>query len=332
LGGFVNLKGQYDADKAKGSFGAAKLSAKAKILLAGVAMNALIGLVLLTILALVGLPVLITKDNSGQDQFSVKSDTKIVQQSVAFGNILPGSPADRAGFRGTDIITSLQKGSQTDLVTTPTQLHDATAQFAGQTVTIRYKRAGQARQQDLRLLSSAEVNASQKTANPKGYLGVVPQSLTLQRSGWSAPVTAAGFSGQLCWLTLKGLGHAFGGLGSAIAGILSGNHQARENGQAQAQSQVGGPIAIGKVLWGGGSLGFSFSLMFIAIISLTLALINLLPIPALDGGRLAIILGSRLVLHRPLSQKAEERLVNSGMALVMVLIVLVTIADVNRFF
>src|SRR5258708_737988 len=68
LGGFVKLKGEHDSDERPGSFGAATMWAKTKIMLAGVAANAVVGIALLTTLALIGMPKLI--DN----QFSVASD------------------------------------------------------------------------------------------------------------------------------------------------------------------------------------------------------------------------------------------------------------------
>jgi len=57
-----------------------------------------------------------------------------------------------------------------------------------------------------------------------------------------------------------------------------------------------------------------------------------LPIPALDGGRLFMILLSRVVFKRPLKQITEERAVATSMALLLVLIILITIVDVKRFF
>jgi regulator of sigma E protease len=59
---------------------------------------------------------------------------------------------------------------------------------------------------------------------------------------------------------------------------------------------------------------------------------NILPIPALDGGRLFMILFSRGVLKKPLSKFAEERIVATGMAIILSLVVLITIVDVKRFF
>jgi regulator of sigma E protease len=113
---------------------------------------------------------------------------------------------------------------------------------------------------------------------------------------------------------------------------VTGNSQARSNGQTEASSQVGGPVAIVAVLWGSGSYGISFILWIIAVLSLTLALMNVLPIPALDGGRLAMILFSRGVLKKPLSKLAEERITATGMLVLLSLIALITLVDVNRFF
>jgi regulator of sigma E protease len=73
-------------------------------------------------------------------------------------------------------------------------------------------------------------------------------------------------------------------------------------------------------------------LAIIAIISLTLALFNILPIPALDGGRLLMILISRGIFKKPLSKVAEERWVASSMAVLFGLMILITIVDVKRFF
>jgi regulator of sigma E protease len=67
-------------------------------------------------------------------------------------------------------------------------------------------------------------------------------------------------------------------------------------------------------------------------LSLTLAIMNVLPIPALDGGRLAMILFSRGVFKKPLTKFAEERMVATGMAVILSLVVLITIVDVKRFF
>ncbi len=331
IGGFVKLKGENDSDTRSGSFGAASLLAKTKIILAGVFMNLITGLVLLTILALVGMPKLLTQDSVGQDQFTVASDTKVSHQDLIAGYIQPGSPADKIGLSSRDIILQVKNGSDVRSIKNVQQLHDATHDFAGQAIQLTYKHNNQLVTKDVKLRSAAEVQASIKSDNPKGNLGISPTELQIRRSTWSAPIVALGFTKQLFVLTFQGLGHALSGLASIIAGGLTGNHRARENGQTKATSQVGGPVAIGAILWGSGTLGIYFVLMIIAIISLTLALMNVLPIPALDGGRLFLILISRGLLRRPLSRKVEESIVGASMALLLALFILITIVDVRRF-
>lgn len=325
LGGFVKLKGEHDSDTHTGSFGAAPIGAKTKIMLAGVFMNFIAGLLLLTVLAFIGIPKLI--DN----QFSVASDTKIVHRQLLVGYVDPNSPAGKAGLNGSDVIKAISASEQTINISSIGELRSASKKFEGQNVSLTINHNGKEQQKQITLRSTAEVEASKSTDHPKGYLGIAPTELQAYRATWSAPIVALGFTKQLVVLTVQGLGHALGGLGSAIAGTLTGNRNARVNGQTEATAQVGGPVAIGALLWGGGNLGFNFILMVIAVISLTLALMNVLPLPALDGGRLVMVLISRGILKRPLSQKTEEWLVGASMAFLLILFALITVVDVKRF-
>ena len=81
----------------------------------------------------------------------------------------------------------------------------------------------------------------------------------------------------------------------------------------------------------GSLLGYQMVLFIIALISFTLALMNVLPIPALDGGRLYVLLISRL-FRRPLNQSVEEWINATGFILIMALVMLITISDVKRYF
>lgn len=323
LGGFVKLKGEHDSDTTPGSFGAASLTAKSKIMIAGVAMNLIVALVMLTALAAIGMPKLIP------NQFTVKSDTKISKQEVLASYVEPGSPAERAGLKSEDRI--IQIGQTASRVTNSQEIVKLTKQYAGQTIPITYAHAGQQKQIQVKLRTTAEVDASKKTDNPKGYLGIAPVEYSLQRSTWSAPVVAVGFSAQLTKLTFQGLGHALQGLGSIFAGAATGNTAARQHGQAAASSQVSGPVGIFVVLKDGSALGYQFMLLIIAVISLTLAIMNVLPIPALDGGRLWITLFTRAI-KRPLSPKREEVINLAGFVTLMLLIIAITVVDVRRFF
>jgi regulator of sigma E protease len=326
LGCFVKLKGEHDSDSEPGSFGAASTWVKTKIMAAGVAMNLLVAVVLLTVIAAIGMPKLI--DN----QFTVKNDTHLVKQKVLVGYIEPGSPAAKAGLQSSDELNDIAAPGRSPVgIVRAADLPKITKNFAGQTVNIYVIRGGKEIKAKTTLLTRQAVEASRKTNNPHGYLGIAPTEYTLQRSTWSAPVVAVGFSAQVTALTFQGLGHALAGLGGLIAGAATGNDTARHNGQTAASEQVSGPVGIFVILKDGSMLGFQFMLLIIAIISLTLAIMNILPIPALDGGRLWMMLISR-GLKRPISPRTEELINAVGFLVLISLIITITVVDVNRFF
>jgi regulator of sigma E protease len=312
LGGFVKLKGEHDADTTPGSFGAASLPAKTKVMLAGIGMNFLVAFLMLTVLAFLGLPKFI--DN----QFTVQRDTAVVKNEVLVGFVENGSPAAKAGIQARQELVSIGPvGQPQKAVANQGQLPKLTKEFAGQTVVVTLRQGGVTTTKTVHLRSAAEVAASQKTDQPKGYMGISPTEYTLRRSTWSAPIVALGLMKQVTVMTYQGIGHA-------LSELFQGN-------TSQASAQVSGPVGIFMIIKDGSFLGYQFVLLIVAIISLTLAIINLLPIPALDGGRLYILLLSRL-LKKPLSTSREELINGVGFAFLMLLFAVVTFVDIKRFF
>lgn len=334
LGGFVKLKGEHDSDSQSGSFGAASLRAKAGIMLAGVCMNLVVAYLLLVVLALIGMPQLI--DN----QFVLTKDATYVQHAqyyVAVGDVEPASPAAKIGLKPDDVIVSFGVPGRMVALSSPSTLPIMTRQYAGQSVIVAYRHGGDGSivQRTVKLHSIADVAAAKAAGKGMGYFGASvyrgQKGMDILRSTWSAPIVAAGVIKQFTVLTFEGLGKALAGLGGTVAGTLTGNTHARQAAQAEASSQVTGPVGIFFVLKYGSSLGIRFILFIVAIISLTLAIMNVLPIPALDGGRLWLMLISRAIRH-PLSAKREEMIIATGFAVLMALVILVTIVDVRRFF
>lgn len=196
LGGFVRLKGENDSATAPGTFGAASMKAKTKVMLAGVGMNLLIALLMLTFIALIGMPKLI--DN----QFTVASDTKITREVKVFADqVIASEPAAKAGVQTGDRIISLD-GKKINQVG---QVGDLAKENPGKTVTLTVERNDQ--QKNLQVTLNKENKGN-------GYLGVATsqEGIQLQRSTWSAPVVAVGLTGQLTELTFKGLGTAISSL------------------------------------------------------------------------------------------------------------------------
>lgn len=310
IGGFVRLKGESDAARAEGTFGAAKTWPKAKIMLAGVFMNLVVAFGLLTALAWIGMPQIVN------NQFTVKSDAHVVRNDVLAAFIDDDSPAQKAGLKTRDELLAIGQSGNLEAIKSGADLPRLTEKYAGQEVSVQYARAGAEHTVSLKLRSQTEVEASRKSGKPQGYLGVAPTEYTVIRSTWSAPVVAAGMIGQFTSLT-------FQGLGTAVAAIFQGDG-------AKAAEQVSGPVGIVVLLKEGSLIGYQFVLLVIAIISLTLAIMNVLPIPALDGGRLYMMLLSRL-FGKQMTKQMEERIVGSSFVLLLFLIVLITIIDVRRF-
>ncbi len=322
LGGFVRLKGEHDADTSRGSYGAASLSAKVKIMLAGVGMNLLTAFVLLTFLGFVGLPTIV----AGQYTFGNR-DVKVVREvehkgEVSVLEVSSDMPAAKSDVRKGDILVSLQGQP----INQPDKVREIAGQYAGKNVELQIRRDGQIINKNVQLSDNRD---------QKGYLGLVPASnesgLEIRRFTWSSPIVAIRFMRQITIATLKGLGSAVRGLGSIIAGISTGNTKARQAGQTSATRQVSGPLGIFLILKDGTRYGMAFILTIIAIISLTLAIMNVLPIPALDGGRLFVTLFYRLI-RRPLTKKAEDRIHGTGFAVLMLLIIVISVVDVRRYF
>jgi len=307
LGGFVKLKGEHDSSNEKGSFGAAPLGTKIKIMVAGVFMNLITAYVMLVLLALIGMPKLV--DN----QFTVASNQIPVKHELFVGYIEDGSPASKAGLRQHDVLLRINDTA----VTTASAFPEVTKKYAGEKVRVDFVRDGEPKSVDVSLRSSKKVVASQKQGNPKGFLGVSPGEYIVDRYTWSAPIVAGGTIAQFTQLTFKGLG-------SALHNLFLGNGK-------KASEQVSGPVGIFVILKQGANLGIQFILMIIAIISLTLAIMNVLPIPALDGGRLFVTLLFRAI-RKPLTKKTEDAIHGTGFALLMVLFVLITVVDIRRFF
>jgi len=333
LGGFVKLKGEHDSDTAKGSFGAAGLKAKSKIMSAGIAVNLVTAFLLFTLLALVGMPQLVG------NQFTVASDAHYDSRATLHTQVVSvekDSPAAAAGLKKNDDITAVQPvGAKKNDISITTDLATLTKRYAGQKVTVQFVRGKQHEQTTLRLRNDTEVAAAAKQGKQVGYLGVGTNpwqdGLTVVRSTWSAPVVAAGTMGQLTGLTFEGIGKALAGLGGTIAGGVTGNKVARQTAQTEASNQVSGPIGIFFVFKYGAALGAKFILMVVAVLALTLGVMNLLPIPALDGGRLWLTLFMHAI-KKPLTPEREELINATGFAVLFGLIILISFADVKRFF
>jgi len=325
IGGFCKMKGENASDKRKGTFGAASFWSKTKILMGGVLFNLIASVVIFSVLAVVGMPIFM------QNQFQMSSGRVESDNVLVVVDVQDGSPAYEAGISERDEIVWL--GSACNLVN-PLELPLSgwTALHAGQTVEIGVLPEGY-----------EEVQAVMVTLNPEGsdyFLGV---SSTVGGSvaplyfarWWQAPIVGVVTTAQLTGETIVGVGDLLWNLVSGVFRQVSFDDEVREAGRqdiGQAGDMVSGPVGIVGVLFPAFTSAGPRSLMFLAgVISLSLAVMNLLPIPALDGGRWLLIAVYKL-RKKPLTAEAEAKIVGTSFMVMLGLFVVITLLDVMRFF
>ena len=315
LGGFVKLQGEHDAADQKGDYGAATFWQKTKILLAGVAINWLVAALLLTILAITGLPKILP------NQFIIASDSSLVQQPVLITALTKGYPAEKAGLKTGDMIV-LFDGKP---VPTAQALIDHTKVSKGKTVDVVYKRAGE----------QHTVKVALRDDQTGSIFGAGLGQQIYTRSTWSAPIVGVAVTGQFTWATLQGLGNLVANLATGLVMQLSPDQAARTQASQNLKSvgdSVAGPVGILGTIFPQAEKAGATQLIFLsAIISLTLAVMNILPIPALDGGRWFVTALYR-VLKKPLTKEREEKIQATGFIILMSLVLVITIADVTKLF
>ena len=318
LGGFVRLKGEYDSAKGEGTYGGSTFWVKTKILLAGVMMNWITAIVLFTILAVIGMPKVLP------NQVQLPFDTDIRRSPVTIAKITPNSPADKIGLKVNDELIEINGQSLTEAEKLPV----ITKQNAGKKVRVEYRRDGKELAVDVQL-------NDEKSAKGSGYLGVISGQTEKMYSTWSAPIMGVATTGQLSYETLKGVGVLLAKTTHGLVGQIFGSNESKESARADLASvgqSVAGPIGILGVLFPSVVNSGVAQIIFVAaLISLTLAVMNILPIPALDGGRWFTMTIFRL-FKKDLTKEREENIQATGMLILLILTILVTISDVGKLF
>lgn len=334
IGGFCKMKGETDDAKETETYGATSLWAKTQILLGGVLANIVVACVVFTVMMWAGMPRILT------NQTYVPADTSFESGSVIIGAVVEGSPAEKAGLKQGYEIKSIGGVEITEL----SDVSRLTEEFRGQKIQIQYiVPAGMPADDPCSVCDRVwkEVSDKDRLLNQsvllndkKGdtrYLGVSVGATEVLRATWSAPITGVALTGQLFWKTLKGVGSLFANLGTGIWGLIFGT-PAVENLNTASEA-VSGPIGIlGGIFPAALAGGLSGLALITGVISVSLAVMNLLIIPGLDGGRLFLTLLFRWVLRKPLAENIEGTINAVGMIVLFGLMILVTVLDITKIF
>jgi regulator of sigma E protease len=300
IGGYVRMPGENgETTDENGNYDARTFAAKspgkrAIVLLAGITMNILLAVFCFTAAEVVGQ----------------------VNYVAAAGTVLKGSPAADAGMRPHDTVLSIDGHATRTFTDLISQVGAATnAAPAGDTtvpIVIVVRHAGSSTPVTL------HVDAIVNPSNGQGHLGITSdstQTFVTRVPLWQAPVKG-----------VQDIGDVIGGTVGGIAQVISG--------KLAASQAIMGPVGIvsttGEVASTVPIIGWYLMFYFVGALSISLAIVNLLPIPALDGGRVLFI-GIEVLRRGKRISPEREGLVNLiGMAALLFLMLLVTINDVGN--
>ncbi|PKL37001.1 hypothetical protein CVV38_03900 [Candidatus Peregrinibacteria bacterium HGW-Peregrinibacteria-1] len=245
-------------------------------------------------------------------------------RGVVIADVVSGGAADMAGLKEGDLVVAFQGREVEDLDVLMSEIDLVKSESAGD---ILY---------DYVIDRGGEQKMYSITPNETGLIGIYFANL-LEVEGvsfydsamlssivhvekdkypfWSAPWKGLTETVRLSKLTVQGLG-------SALVGFIRGD---------DVSDVVGGPVRIAQLTGDAVDAGLMTIIKLIAILSISLAVLNILPVPALDGGRLLFIL-VEMVIRRRINQKFETYVHLLGYLLLLGLIVLITYSDFVRLF
>ncbi len=271
---------------------------QAAVIVAGIAFNIIAAWLLLSVAYMVGVPSSVEHKGFG-----------VVQNAqVTIVDVKPGSPADKAGIQVNDVVTSINTGTQElSLATDAVATQQFIANHADGSMVVNLKRGDE----ELHLLAKPAdgIIEGRKalgiSLDDVGVLKLSPPVALLQGG-----LSTATYTG----LTAKGMVDLF-------AGIFKGSANLDE---------VKGPVGIVRLGAQVADEGWYYGLLLIVLISINLAIINVLPIPGLDGGRLLFI-AIEGVIRKPLNEKWVTRVTVASFALIALLAIFITFNDISSW-
>lgn len=309
FGGFVRLKGENALTekerKAKGSFGAASIYARSVILLAGVFMNLALALIILTVGFSVGkwIPTYVTVEDMEE---AGRNGEIHLEMSVLIDSVISGNPAAKIGVPERSVLLSID-GQDVVSVSDVPRLQEGKSR-------VTYELS--------RLIDGQISNDKERFAvalqDGKSGIVIVPYPRELrapERTFTEAFSLAVRESNVMMTQTVIGIGKLFASLAST----------------GKIPEGIAGIVGIAQLTHGAVQEGFMHYLRLVALLSLSLAALNVLPFPALDGGRFLFVLAEG-ISRKPVNRTFEVTTNAVGFVFLLLLILLITLNDIFRLF
>jgi len=241
----------------------------------------------------------------------------LVEAKVQIMSVAPDSPADEAGLRTLDTIKEMELKpgllpddfeSEGIEISKMVQVQDFVEEHKGKEITLTIIRGDETKK--VSLTPRVEVKENE------GAMGVsLIRTAVIKYPFWLAPIK--GFQAALTttWLIIRSLVDALAKVGQGLPPGV----------------QFTGPIGVGVLMSQALQNGWSYFFQFVSLISLHLAIFNLLPIPAVDGGRLLFLMVEG-IRGKPIKQEVEEKMNIASFVLLLSLMIFVTIKDLIALF
>lgn len=298
LGGFVKIKGEDgECKEEEDSFSTKSAWIRIKVLGAGVMMNFVLAWGAISLALLLGAPQ------------ALEENQKVENSKIQIAQVVSGTPAEKMGIKiGDEIVKCLGENPKCQKnFSSISEIQSVINEEKGKEVFFEIKRGKES------LVLKGEPRS--EYPEDQGPLGI---SLT-ETAIVSYPWYEAIYKGFITTLNLIYLILAtFFGI---IRDLIFGQ---------KVSVDISGPVGIAYLTKQVTGLGFSYVLQFIALLSINLGIINGLPFPALDGGRILFILIEK-IKGSPVSQKVEQFVHTFGFIALITLMVLVTFRDLIKF-
>ena len=298
FGGFVKILGEDGGSSDPGSFSSKGLFSRALVLVAGVTMNVIFAMFLLAIVNVGGLRIGLV---SGPADSATDVRIHIVQ-------VAADSPAAEIGLLTLDSIVSLSNGAQEVFVEEVEDVQKFIDENRGREITMGIMRGDE--------LTLKTIVPRVDPPPGQGATGITLIKTGVVTYPWYEAIWRGAYDGARMTIATA---H---GYASIIKNLVV-------NGSPGVE--ISGPVGIAVLTGQATKTGFNYLLQFIAIISINLAIINIIPFPALDGGRLLFLLIER-IKGSPVNKKIEGWINAVGFVALILLMVLITAKDIVRFF
>jgi regulator of sigma E protease len=292
LGGFVKLLGEDSRVDDERSFSSKPIYQRAIIISAGVAAFFVIAFLIFSLYAAVGVRVPITEEEVALYE---NSDVFIV-------NVIENSPAEAVGITPGDILLEIDN----NLIKKPSDAALILEEKKGEEIAVKILRGKEE--------SVFSITPREDYKENEGALGI---AMVITASKKYPPYEAPFRGALMTWETTVSI---LSSIYEFIASRITGK-------ELPPGVRVGGPVAIVQFGTGAFSRGFSDFLQFLGLITVSLAILNILPIPALDGGRL-MFLAIEKIKGSPISEKMEYGLNAAFFFLLMGVLIIVTYSDI----